>query len=979
MLRVPSVALVRVLSLGVAAASAVGLFVAAPVASPPAVAGIVATESAVTIPWSGTSGNASIDALQPSRASVPDYHKGDFADLKVTVSQTKKISDQAIRIDFTGLAATRSGTSSGNDVANAMNYMQFMQCWGDPKADDFRNTCEWGGFAVTPFAGLQTSIPAESNMRGPKTSTTGAEAFLSAQGTSYSGAQELDADGLPVWPLGAAFDGASTNEIVAAPMGSSGQGTVNFDVQSATKAPQLGCGSTTQNQRCYIVAVPRGSHFGGETGVGECSQTASDRLGNAYTPGRADSVQEGSPLNRECDYWENRIVIPLDFSLTGDNCPSGLANQRTIGSQLVVGAMSSWQPALCQSTPNVYNLSTNPDGIARTQLLTAGAGLAFTSYTPQDDVLSSINATKLSNTAISYAPVAISGVSIAFLYEDPTGQRTTLNLTPRLVAKLLTESYQFQNPLSYGGGVVLNLPAFTYTDFTDPEFPEGKEATGPYRYFTQDPEFRAANPDLIKFVNPALILPGPAGADAITQLWKWVQADDSAKAWLDGAPDENGMRINPYYLPLGDENAKVPEIDDAGKAVEDATGAIVYRAVGLSNVDGSPLRLSETPRDFFARADESAAPAALSAGQKTRFTSLQSAPFADTLYSAARSAARADPVSKTVWDPNKINQAGDKGDWVSSGAQLPGQKFTIAITDTASAEAYGLSQASLCPADTSCVPYRAATEGTPGTPAVIETPAAEPAPEATTEPTTDPTPSAEPTDAPEDAAAVADAPIAPAPLTTIPAVEAVPATPEVQSTFVTPSIETMTDALDSLTPTKNPTVLQVNPAATTTSAYPLTIVTYAAVNMTLTSQVARAAYGDMITYVVTDGQVPGADRGQLPRGYVPLPKSMVQQALIAVQIMLGYVAPVPLSPSIGVPSAVSGASVPAATAPLQAVAAAAGVPQTTVTTVPTTAAGVTAAVETPLPLQGVLGVSLIVGLAGAAFAPVLMRPRRQNG
>jgi hypothetical protein len=1004
MLRVPSVALVRVLSLGVAAAAAAGLFVAAPVTSSPAVAGIVATDSAITIPWSGSSGDATVDALQPDRSSVPDYHVGDFKDLKVTVSQTKKISDQAIRIDFEGLDATKSGTSSGNDVANAMNYMQFMQCWGNPKSETFRNTCEWGGFAVTPFVGMQTSIPAESNLRGPKTSTLVDEVFISAQGKSYSGVQAVDpATSQPFWPLGSAFDGASTNEIVAAPMGSSLKGTVNFDVQSGTKAPQLGCGSSSQSQRCYIVAVPRGEHFGGETGEGKCSQTASDRNGNAYTAGRADSVQEGSPLSRECNYWANRIVIPLDFTPIGDNCPSGSANQRTIGSQLVVSAMSSWQPALCQSTPNVYNLSTNPDGIARTQLLSAGAGLAFTSYTPEDDMLSSINATKLSKTAISYAPVSISGVSIAFLYEDPTGQRTTLNLTPRIVAKLLTESYRFQNPLSYEGGIVLNLPAFTYTDFTDPELPQGKPATGPYRYFTQDPEFRAANPELTRFVNPALILPGPAGADAITQLWKWVQADDAAKAWLDGAPDENGMRVNPFYLPAGDENAKVPEIDpETGVAITDGSGATVYRAVGLANVDGSPLRLSETTRDFFARADESAGPAELSAGQKTRFTSLQSAPFADTLHSAARSAARADPGSKTVWDPNKINQAGDKGDWVSSGAQLPGQKFTIAITDTASAESYGLSQASLCPADTACVPYKKATEGTPAKPAIVEAPAAAPAPatttapamptaEPTTEPTpestTEPTPGAAPVPAPVASetpapveAPAAEEPIAPAPLTTIPAVEAVPGTPEVRSTFVTPSTETMTAALDSLAATKNPAVRQVDPASTAKTAYPLAIVTYAAVNMTLTNEVARAAYGEMITYVVTEGQVPGIDRGQLPRGYVPLPTSMVQESLVAVQTMLGYVTPVADSPSLAAPASASGASVPAASSPLQAAAAAAAAaPQTTVTTVPSTAVGTTAAVGTPLPLQGMLGVALIVGLAGAAFAPVLMRPRRPIG
>lgn len=979
MLRAPSVALVRVLALSVAAASAVGLFVAAPVGLPTASAGIVATDSAVTIPWMGDSSTPAVTDLQPSRASVKPGHISDFKDLKITVSQTKGIRDQAIRIDFEGLAPTLPGTSASTDSDNAMNYMQFMQCWGDPRNDEtFRNTCEWGGLAVTSPPNLRKMAPAENELRGPQSNggtVFDNEAFLSAQGKSYPASEAVNESKQTYWPLGEAFDGASTNEIIAASVGTSGKGMVNFEALSATKAPQLGCGADTQHQRCYIVAIPRGTHFGGTSGLGECSLN---------TPAEINSktVQEGSPLSRRCDYWKNRIVIPLDFDLTGNNCPSGSANQRTIGSQLIVGAMSSWQPSLCRATPNVYNLSTNPDGIARTQLLSAGAGLAFTSFAPEDDVLSSINAEKLKKTAISYSPVAVSGVTIAFLFEDTTGPRTTLNLTPRLVAKLLTESYAFQNPLSLGGEVVLSLPAFEYTD---PTINPPVKSKGPYHYFTQDPDFRKANPEITRALNPALILPGPAGADAITQLWRWVQADAAARAWLDGAPDEYGMRINPYYLPLGDPAAQVPQIDSKGAAVKDASGAVQYRAVGLSNVDGSPLHLSTTTRDFFARADESAAPATLpdAPTKMTRFTSLQSSPFADTLLSAARAAARADPGSRTSWDPTKINAAGDAGDWVSPGPQLSGQKFAIAITDTASAEKYGLSEAALCPANVACVPFSpavAGVNGTPGTPAITSTPTPTATPTPTpapppAAPTPEPTEGAESTPAPQptDAGAPAAVEVTPA----VPAVAEIPAKPEIASTFVSPTTASMTQALDSLIQTKSPYVLQVDPGSVAGTAYPLTTVVYAAVNLTLTSDAVRKAYGEMVTYAVTDGQRPGTDLGELPFGYVPLPKSLVQQALVSVQTMLGYVSPNAsgAAPAAPLPAA-QAAPANAASAPLQAAAAAA---QTTVTSIPSTAAGTTASVETPALLQGLLGGSLIVGLVGAVFAPLLMRPRRPLG
>ncbi len=58
---------------------------------------------------------------RPSRAP------GEFADLKVTVSQTKDLINQVVKVSWTGGTPTVPGVGSF-----AANYLQIMQCWGDP-------------------------------------------------------------------------------------------------------------------------------------------------------------------------------------------------------------------------------------------------------------------------------------------------------------------------------------------------------------------------------------------------------------------------------------------------------------------------------------------------------------------------------------------------------------------------------------------------------------------------------------------------------------------------------------------------------------------------------------------------------------------------------------------------------------------------------------------------------------------------------
>jgi hypothetical protein len=153
-----------------------------------------------------------------------------------------------------------------------------------------------------------------------------------------------------------------------------------------------------------------------------------------------------------------------------------------------------------------------------------------------------------------YAPITVSGVVIGFNIErvinlvgqnDPVqkelrGVRVqNLNLTPRLVAKLLTQSYRSQTDIQS----------------VSPNYPWAERNPTSLLF---DPDFLRFNPEF-EWLSADLRLTGglqvPSGNfDAASQLWDYVFADPEAKAWLDGAVDEWGMRVNPVYSTSGDVN-----------------------------------------------------------------------------------------------------------------------------------------------------------------------------------------------------------------------------------------------------------------------------------------------------------------------------------------------------------------------------------------------------------------------------------------
>jgi hypothetical protein len=153
---------------------------------------------------------------------------------------------------------------------------------------------------------------------------------------------------------------------------------------------------------------------------------------------------------------------------------------------------------------------------------------------------------------MAYAPVALSGIAISFSVDrQPHPQEaspeeraraglpmTELKLTPRLIAKLLTSSYTDSLPNG------ADKSHIGYKSFSEP----GKNA----RTIVQDPEFRAINDpewskQIIVGASVADTLAPSGRSDLAHRVWEYVLADASARAWLNGQPDENGMIVNPWY------------------------------------------------------------------------------------------------------------------------------------------------------------------------------------------------------------------------------------------------------------------------------------------------------------------------------------------------------------------------------------------------------------------------------------------------
>ncbi|BEP13791.1 hypothetical protein acdb102_21020 [Acidothermaceae bacterium B102] len=547
---------------------------------------------------------------------------GPFASLKVTVSQTAGLIDQVVRVSWTGGTPTQVGF--------AADYLQIMQCWGTDAAGPSRDHCEFGNSADTRGGPQVTTrqLDAGATFADPnETQVATADnpynyvpfvSHISVDDPAHPGQQTNTVPGDRT-NLGQLFDSQSTNELPLNSTGADGTGEAYFETQTAEEAPGLGCGvvdpDPTLTPKCWLVIVPRG-----ETEVN--GAPSSDNGGGLVS----------TPLS--ASNWANRIVVPLTFTPIGLSCPIGSPEQRTTGQESVLEAAHRWNAQLCKQSGTVYSYSKVSDDSARRQLMSANPGLDFISQP--------VDPTTTGSDGIVYAPIDITGPVIAFNIDYSAygatalrplaGQRVpSINLTPRLVAKLLTQSYlQGAPPLD---------PSLDGT-----HAPQG---------LTYDPDFFAANPTLTGLNSGGgdVLMPFTP-SDAIQQLWAWVDADPDARAFLDGAADPWGMTVNPNYL----------KVTDAGPPSSFLKQDPYCHVQGIDNTGSQPPPLC----------------------------TLDDRPYANDMHDTARSAARGDTLSRAQWDPTP-----PQPHYKKVPPQISGQETVMAFTDAATAARFSLPVAHL--------------------------------------------------------------------------------------------------------------------------------------------------------------------------------------------------------------------------------------------------------------------------------------------
>lgn len=349
--------------------------------------------------------------------------------------------------------------------------------------------------------------------------------FVAASGKVYPA---CDAASMPPEAaVGAAFPPAE----IAAFTDTEGRGSVNYEVRSVTENESLGCSS---GKPCSIVAVPIMGISCADTDP-ECQRTG------RFRPGASNFASEGVDASVSPVYWwsesnwRNRIVVPLTFGLPPSVCDvlDSRAPTAIYGSELMNQASLQWAPAYCLRKDRFkFQHNRLGDEPAFTLVENGTAPAAFVSGTREAD----------STTPIGYAPTAVTGFAIAFIVDEPDnrGERQKLNLSPRLLAKLLTQSYAGSTRGQQHPGMTKNPLSIN-----------------------QDPEFKQLNPGLDSRAREAAatVLSLSESSDVLTSLTSYINDDPEARAFIDGKPDPWGMNVNPSYKNLKLPVPSVPLLD----------------------------------------------------------------------------------------------------------------------------------------------------------------------------------------------------------------------------------------------------------------------------------------------------------------------------------------------------------------------------------------------------------------------------------
>ncbi|NTW39467.1 MAG: hypothetical protein HGA44_06190, partial [Cellulomonadaceae bacterium] len=345
--------------------------------------------------------------------------------------------------------------------------------------------------------------------------------FRAANGTVYPSCSEATI------PPESAVDGALPAAELTAYTQTDGTGSVEFEVRTATENESLGCSDTVA---CSIVVIPI-------MGI-SCADTNAQCLKeNSYAPGSTNDSNDGQAgasgavTGRywwAASNWRNRFSVPVTFALPPDTCDvlDSRAPVQVNGSELLNQASLQWAPAYCLRSDRFKLRHNRMSESQALHLLETGDGVAAFVTDPATS----------STATLGYAPTAVSGFAVGYAVDlpDNAGELATLRLTPRLLAKLLTQSYPALPNSGHPG--IENNPINLLVD----------------------PEFTALNPGLSTITQEAAatILSLSIPSDVISAVTAYIAADDEAMAFMRGEKDPSGMVVNPAYkdqpLPVAD-------------------------------------------------------------------------------------------------------------------------------------------------------------------------------------------------------------------------------------------------------------------------------------------------------------------------------------------------------------------------------------------------------------------------------------------
>ncbi|WP_109509000.1 hypothetical protein [Nocardioides speluncae] len=358
--------------------------------------------------------------------------------------------------------------------------------------------------------------------------------FRAANGTVYPACSAETMP--PEAAVGAAFPPAE----VAAFSDAKGAGEVKYEVRSNVENESLGCSDKVP---CSLVVIPiMGLSCVDGADARECRQHG------RFPAGSSNFANEGVDAAVSPVYWwarsnwRNRFSVPLTFALPPDACdvldprpPVGF-----YGSELLAQASLQWAPAYCLNKKRFKFQHSRMSDKAAFKLMENGEAVAaFVSGERE----------RSGDDRVGYAPTGVSGFAVGYIVDRPenAGEFTDLRLTPRLLAKLLTQSYP-ASALGVGH----------------------KGMKGNPLSINLDPEFQALNPglDTISREAAATVLSLSESSDVISTLTAYLAEDPEAMAFVDGTPDPWGMRVNPTYrgidLPTDDWpllDTYVPDVD----------------------------------------------------------------------------------------------------------------------------------------------------------------------------------------------------------------------------------------------------------------------------------------------------------------------------------------------------------------------------------------------------------------------------------